>query len=86
MISSIGQIPTFFNLAATTDEILSWVIEIWMKGHLVSENNYNTVDLQSLKHLQGLTNKVGLTFTVGDTGLKLVLSKTIGIGNTKYHG
>jgi hypothetical protein len=39
-----------------------------------------------------MTNKVGLTFSVGDTtlatphyGLRLVLSKTIRIGDTKYH-
>jgi len=39
-----------------------------------------------------MANKVGLTFSVGDTtlatphyGLRLVLSKTIRIGDTKYH-
>ena len=32
-------------LSATCDEILSCVIEIWMRNHLVSDNNYDIVDL-----------------------------------------
>ena len=32
-------------LSATCDETLSWMIEIWMKNHLVSDNNYDNVDL-----------------------------------------
>jgi hypothetical protein len=32
-------------LSATCDEILSWMIEILMKNHLVSDSNYNTVTL-----------------------------------------
>jgi hypothetical protein len=31
-------------LSATYDERLSW-IEIWMKNHLVSSSNCNTIDL-----------------------------------------
>jgi hypothetical protein len=31
--------------SATCDEILSWMIEIWMKNHLVSDSNWNTVNL-----------------------------------------
>ena len=45
MISSIGQNPTF-----SCDETLSWMIEIWMKIHLVSDNNCNTVNLYSPHH------------------------------------
>ena len=33
-------------LSSTCDEILSW-IEIWMKNHLVSDRNCNTVNLYS---------------------------------------
>ena len=33
-------------LLGTCDEMLSWVIEIWMKDHLVSDSNYNIVNLQ----------------------------------------
>jgi hypothetical protein len=28
-------------LSATCDEILSWMVEIWMKNHLVSDSYYN---------------------------------------------
>ena len=33
------------SLVETCDEILSWVIEIWMKNHLVSDSNCYTVNL-----------------------------------------
>ena len=41
----------------------------------------------SQKPLQKMKNKVGLTFSVGDTisSLQLVLGKTIRIGDSKYH-
>ena len=32
-------------LSATRDEILSWMIEIWMKCHLVSDNYCNPKNL-----------------------------------------
>ena len=35
------------RLSTTCDEILSWMIENWMKNHLVSDNICNTVKLQS---------------------------------------
>ena len=35
----------YLLLFATCDKILSWVIEIWMKNHLVSDGNCNTVNL-----------------------------------------
>jgi hypothetical protein len=44
------------------------MVQIWMKNYLVSDNNCNIVDLYNiLKILQGMTNNVGLTFSVGDT-------------------
>ena len=49
------------------EQIWSWMIEIWMKNHLVSDNNCNTITLCSPKNLQGMTKNVGLTFSVGDT-------------------
>jgi hypothetical protein len=61
--------------------MLSWMIEILMKNHLLSDNNYNTVNLQSPKFLQRMTNYVGLTFSVGDATPRF----TIRIGETKYH-
>ena len=64
------------------------MIEIWIKNHLVSGSDCNTVNLESPKNLQGMTNNVGLTLSVGDTlyhGLQLVLSKTLRIGDTKSH-
>ena len=42
MSSSIGQNPTF-----SCDEVLLWMIEIWMKNHLVSDSNRNIVNLYS---------------------------------------
>jgi hypothetical protein len=50
----------YLLLSPTCDEILLWVIEIWMKNHMVSDNNSNTVNLQ------GTTNNVGLT-SMSDT-------------------
>ena len=35
----------YLLLLATCDEILSWMIEIWMKNHLVSDSNCNTGNL-----------------------------------------
>ena len=39
----------YLLLSTTCDEILSRMIEIWMKNHLVSDSdyNYNTINLQS---------------------------------------
>ena len=34
-------------LSATSDEILLWMIEIWMKHHFLSDSNCNTVNLYS---------------------------------------
>ena len=34
-----------FLLAATCDEILSWMIEIWMNNHLVRDSTCNTANL-----------------------------------------
>ena len=80
----------YLHLSATCDEILSWMIEIWTKNHFVSDNNCNsTVNPKCPKNLQGVTNNVGLTFSVGLVtpyhGLQSVLSKTIRINDTTYH-
>ena len=40
--------PNIF-LSATCDETLSWMIEIWMKNHLVNDSVCNIVNLQSPK-------------------------------------
>ena len=69
MSSSIGQNHTFLLLSTTCDEIWSWMIEIWMRIHSVSK----WLSLQHRKFrirpksYKGLTNNVGLTFSVGDT-------------------
>ena len=36
---------TYILLSTTCDEILRWMMEIWMKNHLVSDNNRNTANL-----------------------------------------
>ena len=41
----------YLLLSTTWDEILSWAIEIWMKNHLVSDSNCNTVNLYSPERL-----------------------------------
>ena len=59
----------YLLLSATCDEILSWVIEVWMKNHLVSDGNCNTVNLDPPPNFlkkRGMTNNVGLAFIVGD--------------------
>ena len=58
-----------------------------MKNILIGASNYNIVKLQSPKKLQGLTNNVELTFSVGDTFIEvqLVMSKTIKVDDTKCH-
>ena len=64
----------YLLLSATCDEILSWMIEIWMKNHLVSDSNCNTIRLYSSKTLQGMANNVGLTLSVGDTTPRSTIS------------
>ena len=48
MSSFIDQNPAFL-LSATCNEILSLMIEIWMKNHLVSVGNWDIVNLYSLQ-------------------------------------
>ena len=51
----------YLLLSATCDEILSWLTEVCMKNHLVSD--FST---KSSKCLQRMANNVGLTFSVVD--------------------
>ena len=41
----IHWLEPYFFLSKICDEILSWVVEIWMKNHLVSDSICNTVTL-----------------------------------------
>ena len=70
----------YILLSTTCDEILSWMIEIWMKNHLINDSNCNTINLLS-------PNNVGFIFSVGDTIPRFTISteQTIRIGDTKYH-
>ena len=46
----------------------------------------STLQIYNLQKLQGMVNNVGITFHVGDTTPWItILSKTIGISDTKYH-
>ena len=75
-------------LSTTCDGILSWMVQIWIKNQLISDNNCNIVDLyNALNFLQGMTNSVGLTLVLVTLyrGLQLILSKTIRFGDMKYH-
>jgi hypothetical protein len=53
-------------LSANGDEILSWMIEIWMKKNLLTDGFYNTVKLSSQNNLKRMTNNVGFILSVGD--------------------
>ena len=70
----------YLLLSATCDEMLSWMINIWMKNYLVRDSNCNTANLHSpppkkkQKTKQGMTNNVGLTFSVGDTIPRFTIS------------
>ena len=72
-------------LSATCDEILSWLIEIWMKIHLVSDSNYRIVNLYSpnLFFFEDWQTMLGqhLVLVTVYRSLRLVLSKTIRIGD-----
>ena len=58
----------YLLLSATCDEMMSWMIGIWMKNHLWNDSDCNIINLQSAhKSLQGMINNAGLTFSVGDT-------------------
>ena len=57
----------YLLVSATCDEILSYMIENWMKIPLVSDSYINTVSLQSLQKITGITSHVGTTFSVHDT-------------------
>ena len=35
----------YLLLSATCDELVSWLFEIWMSYHLVSDSNHNTINL-----------------------------------------
>ena len=52
------------------------MIVFWMKNQLVSNSNCNTntVNLESLQKVEGMTNNVGLTFNVGDAMPRFTIS------------
>ena len=62
----------YLLLSSIGDGILSWMTEIWMKNHLVSDSNCNIYNLPKI--LQGMTNNVGLTFSVDDTIPRFAIS------------
>ena len=73
----------YLLLSSTYDEILSW-----MKKHLVSDSKCNTTNLQSpKKNDKKWQIMVGwhLVLVTLYQGLQLELSKTIRIGDSKYH-
>ena len=45
----------FLLFSATSDEVLSWMIETWVIYHLVSDSNCNTINLQYPNFLLGMT-------------------------------
>ena len=63
MISLVGQDFTF-SCQQLCDEIFSWMIDVWMKDHLVSDNNCNNVITSVI--VQEMTNNVELTLSFGD--------------------
>ena len=76
----------YLLLSTTPDEILSWVIEIWMKFHLVSDSNCNTAaNLHKSYKERQIMLGYHLVLVALHHGLQLVLSKTNRIGDTTYH-
>jgi hypothetical protein len=73
MMDEFMHWPKPYLLSATCDKILSWLIEIWLKNHLESDNNCNIVNLE-LSKIFTTTNNVGLTFSVGDTTQQFTIS------------
>jgi hypothetical protein len=50
----------YLLLSTTCDEMLSWMIENWMKNHLViSDNDCHTGIYNPPKLLQGMTTNLG---------------------------
>ena len=41
----IRWLKPYLHLSTICDDILSWMIEIWMKDYVVSDSNYNIVNL-----------------------------------------
>ena len=69
-------IQTFNNM-----KTLSWVIEIWMENHLVSDNKSTMPNFV----YKSMRNDARCTFYVGDNyigGLRLLLGKGNGVGDT----
>ena len=66
MSSFIGQNPIFSCQQLVMKYYNEWLKFGW-KNHLGSDNNCNTINVWSPKKLQGITNNIGLTFSVGDT-------------------
>ena len=67
--------PWLLLSSTCDDEMLSWMIEIWMKFYLGIERNCNTFkSIIPPKELQGVTNYVGLTFSFGDTIMRVTIS------------
>ena len=62
MSSSIIQIPILL-LSSTCDDILLWMIEIWIK-----------IQCNPQEFFKRMINDVGLTFSVGDTIPQFTLS------------
>ena len=58
---------TLPSLVTNDDEVQSWIIEIWMKNHLVCDSNYNTINIQSPQKItRNVKKNVGLIVSVGD--------------------
>ena len=66
--------PCLFS-STTCDELLLWMIEIWIKIDPVCDSNCkNCNSIIFPKKLQGLKNIFGLTFSVVDTILWVAIS------------
>ena len=57
------------------DEILSWMIETWMKNSLRKwQQSQHCKTHKPPQQSKGMTNNVGLTFSIGDTILRFTIS------------
>jgi hypothetical protein len=87
MIEFIHWSKPYLLLSETCDELLSWMIEIWMKIYFLSDYNCDTASTnpQMFYKDQHIMLVYHLVLVTLHCGLQLFLSMTIRIVDTTYH-
>ena len=77
MVEFIHSPKPDFLVSTTSNEILSWMIEIWMKTHLVIIVNTTLRIYKQPKNSQGMSNNVGFTLIFFYTKPQLVVKEWV---------